>query len=206
MYVVYLTGGLASGKSTVSAWLAEKGATIFDLDVIAREEQEAEPVLEELKKAFGADVVGADGKIVRSLLAERAFVSAEATQMLNEICWPPVIKRVSDYIADGKKHPDDYPELVVFEIPLLVEAAEQAPGLMELADEIITISAPEDIRLERAVARGMSREDAERRIARQTTDKEREMIANTVLENASDQDSLKMILLDWFEQRLTKSR
>jgi dephospho-CoA kinase len=197
MHVVYLTGGLASGKSTVLAWLHEAGAVVFDLDQIAREEQQSDAVLAELKQAFGDDIVDEGNTIVRSLLAERAFATEEATRQLNSICWPPVIKRVADYIKAGRSNPSGDQQLVVFEIPLLVEAAAQAPELILLADEIITVSASEQLRIDRAVQRGMSSTDASNRIARQTSDQEREAIATTVFHNTGSLDDLRMTVDRW---------
>ncbi|MCL2632233.1 MAG: dephospho-CoA kinase [Coriobacteriia bacterium] len=196
MYVVFLTGGLASGKSTVADILAEKGAILLDLDQIAKEEQESDEVKQQLQDAFGQDIVGEDGELNRRLLAERAFSSAEATQQLNDICWPPTISRLETYIATGKVDPSQQSTLVVVQVPLLVEA----PVLIPLADEVIAVSAATEARLERAVQRGMDRQDAENRLARQVSDQEREKIADTVFDNSGDLDDLRQMVYEWYNQ------
>lgn len=195
MYVVFLTGGLASGKSTVADILADRGAVLLDLDQIAKEEQESPEVMAQLQAAFGSDIVS-EGQLDRRMLAERAFATAEATTMLNEICWPPTIARLEKYIVEGKADPARDETLVVVQIPLLVEA----PALIPLADEIVTVSAPSELRLERAVARGMDRQDAENRLARQVSDEAREKIADTVFDNSNDMDALNELVEYWLGQ------
>ncbi|MCL2137588.1 MAG: dephospho-CoA kinase [Coriobacteriia bacterium] len=201
MYVVFLTGGLASGKSTVAELFAQKGATVLDLDQIAKEEQESASVMSELKQEFGEDIVGADGELDRRLLAERAFASPEATARLNDICWPPTIKRLESYIVEGKANPADDDKLLVVQIPLLVEA----PVLIPLADEVITVNASSAIRLERAVERGMGRQDAENRLARQVSDEDREKIADTVFDNSGTIEELNALVDDWYIKRNLKA-
>jgi dephospho-CoA kinase len=199
MYVVFLTGGLASGKSTVAGWLAEKGATVLDLDQMAKEEQESESVLAELAQAFGEDIIDDSGQLNRRLLAERAFCSPENTDRLNAICWPPVIKRLSDYLLGSTCQPLEHGEMVVVQIPLLVEV----PELLPLAQEVVTISLPNELRLSRAIQRGMSQQDAEQRLARQVSDIEREKIAHTVFDNSEDIEQLRQLVDNWYEQRIT---
>jgi dephospho-CoA kinase len=199
MYVVFLTGGLASGKTTVAAMLADKGAILVDLDQMAKEEQESPEVLAELAQAFGGDVLDASGKLDRRLLAERAFATAEGATRLNEVCWPPVTRRLTAYLAEARLDPDAR-GLIVVQVPLLVEAHELIP----LADEIVTVSAPEGLRLERAVSRGMEQTDAEQRLARQASDAEREAIAHTVLANVGDIEALRQSLDDWHEARQSR--
>ena len=198
MHVIFLTGGLASGKSTVAELLAERGAVVLDADLIAKEAQESESVKSELQAAFGDDILDASGAVKHSLLAERAFASAEATQQLNDICWPPTIKWIEEYIVQGKADPAHQGTLLVVQIPLLAEA----PMLIPLADEVITVSAAPEIRLQRAVDRGMDEEDAKRRIARQVSDAEREQFADTVFDNSGDMEALREVVHAWHEKLL----
>ena len=216
MYVVYLTGGLASGKTTVADWLAAKGALIHDLDLIARQEQQSEEVKSALQQAFGEDILDEDRNVRRSLLAERAFATAEATQKLNDISWPPTIRRLEEYIHQANNQPSapvtdqsdkesEYLDnLMVVQIPLLVEALQQAGNLLNLADEIITINADSQIRHSRAVQRGMDATDASQRLARQTSDEERQRIAHTVIDNSGSMDELHRTLESWLTDRRAK--
>jgi len=197
VYVVFLTGGLASGKSTVAGWLAEKGATLVDLDAIAKETQETDSVLAELKQAFGSDIVAADGSLRRDILAERAFFTPESAARLNTICWPPVFERLSELLVGGSCQPIVSGSMVVVQIPLLVESGVQ----MGLADEVVAVTAPEALRIQRAQARGMSAADASARIALQATDEQRQQIANTVLDNSGSLAELRSQVDDWYRQR-----
>ncbi|MCL2151290.1 MAG: dephospho-CoA kinase [Coriobacteriia bacterium] len=198
MYTVFLTGGLASGKSTVAERLAAKGATILDLDQIAKEEQESESVMAELRAEFGNDIVDSQGQLDRRLLAERAFASPEKTARLNEICWPPTIQRLSEYLVGGSCQPIEHGAMVVVQIPLLVEAQELIP----LADEVVTVSVPPEMRLDRAINRGMDKTDAAQRLARQVTDEQREAIADTVFYNSGSLAELYQDIDEWYEQRM----
>jgi dephospho-CoA kinase len=198
MYVVLLTGGLASGKDTVSAYLAERGATLLDLDVIAREAQSEEAVLAQLREAFGSDIIDADGTLDRSLLAERAFVDQHSAERLNAICWPPIKERVVEYILQNTCQPMRRAKLLVVQIPLLAEA----PDFLDLADEVIAVSADEALRFRRAVARGMSPVDARRRIALQADDEQRRAISDTVFVNNGSLDELKQQVDEWYADRI----
>src|SRR5712671_3980118 len=89
--MIGLTGGIGSGKSTVAALLAAKGAVVVDADAIARQVVEpGSPVLDQLAERVGADIVGADGRPDRALLAERAFVSDESRRNLDAITHPAI--------------------------------------------------------------------------------------------------------------------
>ncbi|MDR2957693.1 MAG: dephospho-CoA kinase [Coriobacteriales bacterium] len=194
MFVVFLTGGLASGKTTVAAWLVEKGAIVLDLDQIAKQEQETAAVLVELTIAFGSDIVDTQGKLDRKLLAERAFVSKQNADKLNAICWPPVTKRLSEYINQARSDQHMEQRLVVVQVPMLVEAS----ALIPLADEIVTVSAPEELRLDRALERGMTGLDARRRLNNQAADAKREAIADTVFHNSGSLEQLFEAVDDWY--------
>jgi len=201
MYVVLVTGGIGSGKKTVCEYLAQKGATTLDLDAIAREEQENPVVLDQIRAEFGDDVIDEDGQIARSLLAARAFASRERADRLNAICWPPVMERVASYLVGGGCQPMAMGDLLLIEIPLLAEA----PALLDLKDEVICVVAPEDMRLQRAVARGMCPEDVRNRMALQATDEQRIAISDTVIDNSSSLASLHAQLDAWYRDH-TASR
>jgi dephospho-CoA kinase len=198
MYVVLLTGGLASGKDTVSAYLAELGATVLDLDLIAKEEQESEDVLAQLTDTFGDDILDSEGMLNRKVLAERAFSDSESADKLNAICWPPVKERIANYILADGCQPIQGGELLVIQIPLLAEA----PDLLDLHDEIISVSVPEELRFKRAIARGMDPKDAQNRLALQASDEERAAISDTIFENSGTREALKAQVLAWYEDRI----
>ena len=201
MYVVLLTGGLASGKDTVSRILSELGATILDADQIAKEEQEQTAVLKELQSEFGEDIIDESGLLDRKLLANRAFKDKESAARLQAICWPLVENRVICYINDAASQTTTGERLLIIQIPLLMEALTAIPKLISIKDEVITVIADEKLRLKRAELRGMDPDDAKHRIALQASDEERTAISDTVFLNDSSQEALQKQVVAWFEER-----
>ncbi len=198
MYVVLVTGGLASGKNTVGNLLAARGATVLDTDQIAKDAQEDEAVLAQLTEEFGEDIVNDSGILNRKLLAMRAFASKEDTDRLNAICWPPVKERLASYLMQGNCQPLKTNELLVILIPLLAEA----PDFIEFADEVIAVVAEESIRLERAIGRGMSAQDAKNRLDMQASDKDRIAISDTVFDNNKDLEQLEAQVEAWYKDHI----
>ncbi|MDR3053582.1 MAG: dephospho-CoA kinase [Coriobacteriales bacterium] len=198
MYVVLITGGLASGKKTVREYIGRLGATTLDLDAIAKEEQEDPLILAQIAEVFGEDVVDSEGLLIRPLLAQRAFASKEAADRLNAICWPPVIKRVADYILQSSCQPIEQRAILVIEVPLLAEA----PALLDLKNEVISVVAPERQRIKRAIARGMREADVQNRLALQASDEQRVAISDTVFENSGSIESLYAQIDDWYRARI----
>jgi dephospho-CoA kinase len=180
---VGLTGGIGSGKSTVSALLAERGAIVVDADAIARAIVEpGEPALSEIAEAFGAEVIGPDGALDRARLAALVFGDPDALERLNAITHPRIAQRSAEMIAQA---PTD--AVVVYDMPLLVE---QGPDALTGWDHIAVVDCPDDVRLGRLVARGMDADDARRRMASQATREERIAVADTVIDNSRDLASL----------------
>ena len=199
MYTVMVTGGIGSGKSTLCDMLCENGALSLDLDAVSRELLESdEGMVEELVHEFGAGILDAQGAVVPARLAQRAFASPEATQAMNAITFPRIINRVSDYILDVHCVPRHSAKLVVVEVPLLTEA----PEFAKLADEVIAVSAPAELRLGRAVARGMAADDVLARMERQPSDAERAQIADTVFENTGTREDMQAWVDAWWEEKV----
>jgi dephospho-CoA kinase len=176
-----LTGGIGSGKSTVSALLAERGAVIIDADRIAREVVEpGTPGLAAVVAAFGDGVVGPDGGLDRPALAAVVFADPEARARLDGIVHPLVRARAAEVAAAA---PPD--AVLVHDIPLLVETGQA--GRYEL---VLVVQADLDTRLARLVARGMTEDDARARIAAQATDEQRAAVADVVLDNSGTREQL----------------
>ena len=159
---VALTGGIGSGKSTVAGFLAERGAVVVDADAIAREIVEpGQPALEEIVKSFGARVLRPDGRLDRGALAQIVFADAQALARLNAITHPRIAtlsaQRLDAVPADA---------VVVYDMPLL---AEQGPEALQGWDVIVVVDAPEDLRVSRLVARGLSADDAQARVRAQAS-------------------------------------
>jgi dephospho-CoA kinase len=181
MILVGLTGGIGSGKSTVSAMLAERGAIVVDADLVTRELQEpGQPVLAALAERFG-DVLTPDGALDRARLAGIVFTDDQAMKDLNAIVHPAVRAEIRRRAA-ARRETDD---VVVLDVPLLVE------GDTYGATAIVVVDTPVDVAVQRLVLyRGMNEADARARIGRQATREQRLAVADRVIDNAGDQAAL----------------
>jgi dephospho-CoA kinase len=191
-----LTGGIGSGKSTVSALLADRGAVIVDADRIAREVVEpGTPGLAAVVAAFGESVVGPDGGLDRPALAAVVFADPEARARLDGIVHPLVRARAAEVVAAA---PPD--AVLVHDIPLLVETGQA--GRYEL---VLVVQADLDTRVARLVQRGMTEDDARARIAAQATDEQRAAVADVVLDNSGTRAELAaQVDRFWTDQVLTR--
>jgi dephospho-CoA kinase len=175
-----LTGGIGSGKSTVAAMLAGKGAIVVDADQIARRiVQPGSPVLSRLAEEFGADIISLDGTLDRALLAERAFASERGTRHLNEITHPAIRELAEVELERG----EGSGAVVIYEMPLLVET-----GQVSLVDLVVVVDVPEEIQVHRAMARGLDSDDVRARMARQASRQDRLAAADHVIDNAGTTD------------------
>jgi dephospho-CoA kinase len=175
--LIAVTGGIASGKSAVAARLAELGAVVVDADRIAREVVEpGTPALERIAREFGPEFLTADGALDRARLGALIFAEPEKRLLLNAITHPAVAERSHALFAAAAAADPD--AVVVYDVPLLVDA--ERTGEFDLV--VVVVASPE-ARIRRMVElRGMTREDAERRIASQATDAERVAIADVVID------------------------
>ena len=183
MILVGLTGGIGSGKSTVSAALVARGAVLIDADAVTREVQRpGSPVLEKMAARFGADVLLADGSLDRAAVAARVFDDPAALKDLNAIVHPAVGAEMNRRMHELA----DTPAVVVLDIPLLVENPRE--GL----SGIVVVDAPVEVQVERLVqSRGFDEADARARIARQASREERLERADFVVDNSAALDELE---------------
>ncbi|MFD1506880.1 dephospho-CoA kinase [Georgenia yuyongxinii] len=179
---VGLTGGIASGKSSVSAELARLGAVIVDADQIARDVvAPGTPGLAAVVTEFGPAVLLPDGSLDRPALGRRVFADPAALQRLGALTHPLVAQESARRQAAA---PPD--AVVVHDVPLIVEN-----GLADSYDLVVVVAADEAVRLERLVRdRGMSREDALARIRAQATDEQRRAVADVWLDNSGTPEEL----------------
>jgi dephospho-CoA kinase len=177
VYLIGLTGGIASGKSTIAKRLAEHGAVHIDADQLAREVVEpGTGGLAQIRAAFGADVIAVDGTLDRAALGARVFGHPESLAKLNAIVHPAV--RALTHTLIGEAEAGDPHAVVVYDVPLLVEAAVDHPF-----DLVVVAHADEATRLGRLVElRGMSETDAARRLGAQASDAERLAVADVVID------------------------
>jgi dephospho-CoA kinase len=201
MLLVGLTGGIGAGKSTVAELLVRRGAVLVDADVVARAVVEpGESAFDQLVERFGTGVVGADGRLDRPALAAVAFADDESRAALEAITHPAIntefLNRVNAAPADA---------IVVCDVPLLAESAlAQARGY----EVVIVVEAPRELRLDRLEERGLTRADAEARMAAQATDEQRRKLATYVVDNGGDRAHLdEQIARIWtdLERRLAEN-
>ena len=200
MPLIALTGGIASGKSTIARRLADRGAVVVDADAIVRDVQAVgSPVLDEIAAAFGEDVITADGALDRAALGARVFGDDEALARLNAIVHPAV--RAESARRFAAAFDADPAAVVVYDVPLLVEARVDDPW-----DLIVVADAPAALRAGRLVdERGLSESDAAARLASQVSDDRRRAIADVVINTAGSLEET-LTQADALWERLTATR
>jgi dephospho-CoA kinase len=181
--LIGLTGGIGSGKTTVSDLLGEWGAVIIDADVIAREVvAPGSPGLAAIAEAFGPEVIGADSGLDRERMAAVAFADPDARAKLNGIVHPLVRARAAELTAAAPPG-----SVVVQAIPLLAETGQR--GSFDL---VVVVDVDPEVAVARLVgSRGMSEADARARIAAQASREQRLAIADVVLDNSGDLPQLE---------------
>ena len=180
MLVVALTGGIGAGKSTVAQNFAELGALVIDADQLARMaiERGSDGFAEVLLR-FGDEII-LNGDIDRKKLAEIVFSDEAARKDLEKIIHPRVQAILAEAVEDL-----EHDDILIYEIPLLVET-----DAAEKFDYIITVEADMELRKERLLKKGLYISQIEKRMAAQATQESREAIADYVIRNDGDEDSL----------------
>jgi dephospho-CoA kinase len=199
MFVIGLTGGIGSGKSTVSALLAAKGAAVVDADAVTRElQQPGTEVFEAMVERFGPTIVAPDGTLDRPAVAKIVFTDPAALQDLNDIVHPAVGAEIARRLADLA----ETDAVVVLDVPLLVEVD---AGRRYPLDALLVVDVDPEIAVRRLVERrGMDETDARSRIARQASREERLAEADRVIDNGGTVDDLQAQvdgLWEWIQSR-----
>lgn len=184
MLLVGLTGGIGSGKSVVARMLEDRGAVVFDADVLARAAVEPGTSGHDAAvERFGADVLGPGGELDREALAAVVFADPAARRDLEAIVHPEVRRR----FVEGSAPYRDTDRVVVFSAPLLVET-----GMHTAFEVVVVVAAPVDVQVERLLRdRGMSEEQARARIAAQASPEEKAAAADVVLDNGGTLEQLE---------------
>jgi dephospho-CoA kinase len=197
MKLIGLTGGIASGKSTVAKRFVERGAVLVDADALAREVVEpGTPGLAEIERVFGPSVLSPDGSLNRPALGAIIFADADKREQLNAITHPAIWKRGLELFADAEARDPDV--VVVYDVPLLAEAAEDRPMKF---DFIVVVEAALETRVDRMVnLRGMSRAEAEGRLGAQASDDDRRKLADVLIDaNGTLEHTLEQVDSLWAE-------
>ena len=184
--LVGITGGIGSGKSAFSGLLVDRGALGVDADLVAREVADDPAVIQQLKEAFGEDLLDNEGKLDRRELGRRAFVSDRVSQRLEEIMRPPLayaiwrkLERALQSAGSG---------VVVFDASLIYEWGSEARF-----DRVVVVDADEEIRVSRALARGGLQEaEIRERMARQMDPLEKKARADYVVDNNGNLGDLRV--------------
>ena len=175
-FVVGLTGGVGSGKSTAASCLKKRGAVVIDADEISRTlTSSGSPVIEELSEAFGVEILHSDGSLNRGALASLVFGEPEALEELNAIMHPKIrreaVRQIAACAAD---------QIVVYDMPLLVET-----GSVDLCDVVVVVDLEPEEQVQRLVRdRGMSAGHAEARIRSQASREKRNLAGTWVISNS----------------------
>ena len=197
MQLIGLTGGIASGKSTIARRLAEHGAVHLDADQLARDVvAPGTPALAQIARRFGRGIITGDGELDRAALGALVFSDGSALEDLESIVHPAVQELTRRLIREaGERDPD---AVVVYDVPLLVEAGVDHPW-----DLIVVADAPAEMRVERLMAhRGMSAADARARVRNQASDEERRAIADVIIDTSRSEDET-LAAADALWERLT---
>ena len=192
MLVIGLTGGIASGKSTVAGLLAERGAAVVDADKLGHRAYEKQrPAFAQVVAAFGQEVVGADGEIDRRALGAKVFGDPDAMRRLTDIVWPAILALAQEEIAAARR---SGAAVVVLEAAVLLEA-----GWQSEVDEVWAVTVPAQQAVERATVRdGVDAEAVRARIAAQLGNDERAAKAQVVIENtASVAELARRLQREW---------
>jgi len=193
--VVGLTGGIASGKSTVSQYLRELGAKIIDADVIARElVYPQSSAWQEIVNHFGREIIDESGFIKRKELGQIIFQSPAEREVLNEILHPKIKQRIAEQIQVCRQK-KDLP-LIVVDAPLLIET-----GISGMVDEVWVVAIPLELQLQRLRERdNLSVIDAQKRLASQMPLQEKTMYAKRVIDNSGTINDMKIMVNSLWKQ------
>ena len=196
MHLIGLTGGIATGKSTVAAELARHGATVIDADALAREVVEpGQAALDEIAARFGGDVISPDGRLDRASLGSIVFADPDARRDLERITHPRVRDLMQRRIAAALAADAD---LIVAEVPLLFET--QSEGLYE---GVMVAYAPAAVQLERLMARdGLDEAAARQRLWAQLPIDEKRARATWVIDNSGSVEETREQVSRWWDALL----
>ncbi|NLX71220.1 MAG: dephospho-CoA kinase [Clostridiales bacterium] len=183
MKIIGLTGGIATGKTTVAKMLADFGAVVIDADVIARKIMEkGMPVWEKVKETFGDEYLMDNGEIDRKKLGELVFTNRKALKKLNAITHPAIRQEIQ--LEIDKLSSEKSQKVVVVDAALLIEA-----GWLDMVDEVWLVVADKELQINRLMQRnGLSCEQAQNRVASQLDQDIKKQYADKIIDNSWDME------------------
>lgn len=193
MKKVGLTGGIASGKSTVSKHLQKAGFPVIDADQVAREIVEVgTPALQEIFDAFGQHLQESDGSLNRKALGHIIFTDPQKRERLNQITHPRIAQRTLEYM---QQHQKQETPILIYEAPLLIEN-----HIHEQMDEVLLISLSEETQIQRLCMReALTQEEALTRIRSQMSLAEKKKYATYIIQNEGDENDLLEEIKKWIQ-------
>lgn len=199
MRIIGLTGGIASGKTSVATLLERQGAAVVDADQLAREIVEpGEEALAGIVAAFGEQVLNSDGTLNRGALAQTVFSDQASRRTLEAITHPAIRRRAEERLARLKQAGV---ETAFYVAPLLIEA-----GLASRVDEVWVVYLDPETQLERLMARdGLDRNAAQLRIASQMSMEEKKLLGKIVIDNRGSKEELEAQVLRLWREEILKS-
>jgi dephospho-CoA kinase len=191
-----LTGGIATGKSTIAKLLIEHGAILIDLDVIAREvAQPGQPSLQRIAERFGQAILQADGSLDRKKLGSIVFADPAERKALEAILHPAIRAVMKDRMAYHESQTPD--KLVVVDVPLLYES-----GLESYFEQIMVVYVPKNIQLKRLMERDkLTPDEAQKRLAAQMDIDEKKDRADIIIDNSGNLDDTKLQIDQFWQTR-----
>ncbi|MCY9591959.1 dephospho-CoA kinase [Paenibacillus chitinolyticus] len=191
-----LTGGIACGKSTVSAMLVRRGAILIDADRIAREVVEpGSPVLAQVAAHFGQDMLLPDGSLHRKKLGKTVFGNEEARKALEDLLHPSIRALMKERMAAAEREFPD--KLVVVDVPLLYES-----GLQSMFSSVMVVYVPREVQLRRLMERdGLNAEQAESRLAAQWPIERKKELADSCIDNSGTLEQTEQFVERFWLQR-----
>jgi len=184
MFVIGITGGIGAGKSTAAKIFAQRGVRVLDADEISRKVTgQGGRALDSIRGLLGNKMIDTSGNMNRKLVAGLVFSDRTKLDKLSAVIHRHVLDEIGEEL---EKEREKGTKVIVLDVPIPVKK-----GFLDVCNQVWVISADEDVRIERIMDRGMSAEDARRRMDMQMTREEYEELADIVIENNEDEETLK---------------
>ncbi len=197
MFIIGITGGIGSGKSTAASFFSERGVLVLDADAISRKVTgPGGRSIEPIRELLGERAVDSHGALNRKYTAELVFSNRTLLDKLSSVIHCEVLREIAEEIEKEEKKGT---KLLVLDVPIPVKK-----GFLDICDQIWVVSADEEVRLDRLMQRGMSKEDARRRMDMQMTRDEYEALGDIVVPNNGDKEELNAILEKHVKDELGK--
>lgn len=195
MFVIGITGGIGCGKSAVAEICREYGMDVIDADEISRNvTKSGGAAIPEIEEVFGKKAISEDGSLNRKAMADQVFKNKKSLDVLSAIVHKYVIEEIHRQVEQFKEKKS---KAIALDVPIPVKN-----GFIDLCDQIWVVWADNDIRIDRLVHRGMTENDAKRRILTQMTKEQYEAIATRVILNNDDLDALRQNVIRILDEEL----